>query len=80
MHNNGPNKTKWKCCHQTLNFILIHTSPAEFPQKMGQPLKNLYKDVLYTVEKINLWAFQWYIVSFFLTLGKIFYGSFSWDG
>ena len=44
---------------------------------MGQPLKNLYKDVLYTVEKINLWAFQWYIVSFFLTLGKIFYGSFS---
>ena len=50
----------------------IDYSPVEFPQKIGQPWKNLYKDVLYTVGKINLWAFQWYIVSFFSPWAKFF--------
>ena len=45
-------------------------SPVEFAQKMAQPRKNSYKDILYTVGKVISSAFQWGLLSFFYRWGK----------
>ena len=38
---------------------MFNNSPVEFGRNLGRPRKNLYKDILYTVGKIILSAFQW---------------------
>ena len=46
-------------CFNVRNLETTPFSPVEFGRNLGRPRKNLYKDILYTVGKIILSAFQW---------------------
>ena len=55
----------------TIQFLQTrHNSPVEFARNLGKPRKNSYRNVLYTVGKVILSAFLWWVESNFSLWAK----------